>query len=562
MKILFAPINPIVGDIEGNASIIEGVIQDAVASGDALVVTPELALCGYPPKDLLWQDQFVEQCMRAADRIGSSCPASLTIIIGTPWRSETGAVHNALVAYRGGERLRVYAKRLLPTYDVFDEDRYFTPGDRAGVIDVIVSGRTVRVGLAICEDLWRGEDAGFASRYRELPDPIVALAQESCDCVISPSASPFVSGKTDRHRNIIRSAAMRLRVPVYSVNQLGGNDELIFDGHVFGFDASGAEIVARPRFIDGTVRVSMGQRAVLAPHQSDEADLFDALTLGVRDYLRKTGFNSALIGLSGGIDSALTAVIACAAIGPSRVHGLAMPSKYSSDHSIQDALDLASNLGMRCDIVPIQDGFERLSIAADHYFESRGLARIGENLPDLTEENLQSRIRGTLLMAASNRTGSIVLTTGNKSEMAVGYCTLYGDMNGGLAVLSDVTKQWVYRLSRWINEHHGRCGFPSPPIPVRSIEKAPSAELRPNQTDQDSLPTYEVLDAIIAAAVEERKGAAAIVAMGFDEHTVRRILRLIDIAEYKRKQAALGLKVSTVAFGSGRRWPIASKRRF
>lgn len=562
MQILFAPINPIIGDIEGNASMITRVLREAAASGDSLVVTPELALCGYPPKDLLWQDRFVEQCMAASDRIGAECPASLTIIIGTPWRSASGAIHNALVSYRGGERLHVYAKRLLPTYDVFDEDRYFTPGDRAGVIEVIVGGRTVRVGLAICEDLWRGEDAGFASRYAELPDPIDALALESCDCVISPSASPFVCGKVDRHRNIIRSAATRLGVPVYSVNQLGGNDELIFDGHVFGFDTEGVEIAARSRFVDGVVRVSLGRAGEVAPAPTDEADMFDALTLGVRDYLRKTGFTSALIGLSGGIDSALTAAIACAAIGSSRVYGLAMPSKYSSDHSIQDALDLASNLGMRCDVVPIQDGFEHLSRAADQYFASRGLTRIGEKLPDLTEENLQSRVRGTLLMAASNRTGSIVLTTGNKSEMAVGYCTLYGDMNGGLGVLSDVTKQWVYRLSRWINEHHARCGFASPPIPVRSIEKAPSAELRPNQTDQDSLPPYEILDAIIEAAVEERKSATSIIAMGFEESTVRRILRLIDIAEYKRKQAAPGLKVTTVAFGSGRRWPIASKRGF
>jgi len=432
----------------------------------------------------------------------------------------------------------------------------------AGVIEVPAGGRTVRVGLAICEDLWRGEDAGFASRYRELADPIAALHLESCDCVISPSASPFVSGKVDRHRTIIQTAAKRLGLPVYSVNQLGGNDELIFDGHVFGFDASGSEIVSRPRFVDGTVRVSLGERHDISPRSCDHADLFDALTLGVRDYLRKTGFTSALIGLSGGIDSALTAAIACAAIGPSRVHGLAMPSKYSSDHSIQDALDLATNLGMRCDVVPIQDGFDHLSCAADHYFASRGLSRIGERLPDITEENLQSRIRGTLIMAASNQTGSIVLTTGNKSEMAVGYCTLYGDMNGGLAVLSDVTKQWVYRLSRWINANHGRCGFPVAPIPMRSIEKAPSAELRPNQTDQDSLPPYDILDAIIEAAVEERKSAAAIIAMGFDEPTVRRILRLIDVSEYKRKQAALGLKVTTVAFGSGRRWPIASKRGF
>lgn len=541
--------------------MIERILRESIDASDTLLVTPELALCGYPPKDLLWQEGFVEDCMSAADRIGSTCPATLTLVIGTPWRSDSGGVSNALVAYRDGKRVAVYAKRLLPTYDVFDEDRYFTPGSSAGVIDVPTSAGVKRVGLAICEDLWRGEDAGFAARYRDAVDPIESLRSAGCELVVSPSASPFVSGKVERHREIVKAAAARLGAPVFSVNQLGGNDELIFDGHVFGFDAAGAEILARARFIEGDVRFNFGSRTDAKLPESHEADLFDALVLGVRDYLRKTGFKSALIGLSGGIDSALTAAIACAALGPSRVFGLAMPSKYSSDHSIQDALELASNLGMRCDLVPIQSGFEELARSADVYFDARGLDRVGAKIPDLTEENLQSRLRGTLIMAASNRTGSIVLTTGNKSEVAVGYCTLYGDMNGGLAVLSDVTKQWVYRLSRWINDHHARCGFAVPPIPVRSITKAPSAELRPDQKDQDSLPPYEMLDAIIALAVEEKLSAASIVGRGFDEPTVRRVLRLIDISEYKRKQSALGLKVTSVAFGSGRRWPIASKRK-
>ncbi len=561
MRVELVPLNPTIGDLNANGAMVSRAAVEGAARGAALVVTPELAVCGYPPKDLLNQSGFVGACMRASDEAGcATAGTGVTLVVGTPWRDERGLLRNALVAYRGGVRVGVYAKRLLPTYDVFDEDRYFVAGDEPGVIEVPHAAGVARVGLTICEDLWRGEDAGFASRYAGVRDPVEDLARAGCGLIVSPSASPFVLGKTERHRAIVRGHAARHGVVVASVNQLGGNDDLIFDGHAFAFGARGEEVVRGGLFEGASVGFDAGGGGSVAAERGAEWMLYHALVVGVRDYLRKTGFRGAVLGLSGGIDSALTAVIACAAVGAENVRGVAMPSRYSSDHSKSDAYELAARLGMRCDTVPIEEAFGGLSRTLDAHFAGAGLSRLGEVLPDLTEENLQSRIRGTILMGISNRTGAIVLTTGNKSELAVGYCTLYGDMNGGLAVLSDVTKQWVYRLSRWINENHAACGFAAAPIPEGSITKPPSAELRPGQTDQDSLPPYDVLDAIIDAYVEEKRGEEEIVARGFDPATVRRVLRLIDLSEYKRKQAATGLKVTTVAFGSGRRWPIAMRR--
>lgn len=570
MRIALATINPTIGDLDGNARLISGFVGRARDAGASLVVFPELAVCGYPPRDLLLQEGFVRACGSACARIARAC-RGITAVVGAPTPAGKGALANSLVVLRDGRRIGAYAKRLLPTYDVFDEDRYFRPGDRACVVRVGGAGARggIRVGLSICEDLWRGEDAGFPGRYLDRPDPVADLARAGVDVIINPSASPFVLGKGPRHRAILARTARRHGVYVAAVNQVGGNDELIFDGHAAVFGPSGALAAAGAGFREellmfdvprGAARGARGRRAADPLLKASEEELlFAALTLGVRDYLRKTGFSSAIIGLSGGIDSALTACIAAAALGPANVLGVAMPGPYSSDHARADAFELARRLGVACVEAPIAEPMSGFRGVLDGVFGARGVARLGERLPDLTEENLQSRLRGTTLMALSNRTGAIVLTTGNKSEMAVGYCTLYGDMNGGLGVLSDLTKRQVYALSRWINEHHRSIGLgDQPPIPESTLGKAPSAELRPDQKDQDSLPPYDELDAILALRVQGRLSPATIARRtGLALGLVERITRMIDLSEYKRRQAAVGLKVTGVAFGSGRRMPIA-----
>jgi len=568
MRIALAQTNPTVGDITGNATDIARMIARAREGGADCVLFPELAICGYPPRDLLLQGGFLKACTSAAKELGEKHSDGLTVIFGCPLpvggsdAKAPSGITNSLLAYRDGKMLDYYDKRLLPTYDIFDEDRYFTPGDRTVVIDV----KGTKVGLTICEDLWKGEDAGFASHYADASDPVAQVVKAGAEVILSASASPFVLGKSPRHRAILKKHAMTHRVYVASVNQVGGNDELIFDGHGAAFSPSGELIAAGAGFEEALtfVDVPTSLQAVADPVaiRGDEEHLFRALVLGVRDYCRKTGFRTALLGLSGGIDSAVTAALACAALGPEHVTGVALPGPYSSEHSKTDAYDLAKRLGMKCITVPIAPMFEGAVRTIDPAMNAVGASTLGEKLPDLAEENLQSRLRGTTLMALSNRTGAIVLTTGNKSELAVGYCTLYGDMNGGLAVLCDLTKNWVYRLARWMNAHPGACGFAAAPIPDGSIEKPPSAELRPDQKDQDSLPPYDVLDEILNRYVEKRQSAGEIIREckgrdGFEEATVRRIVRLTDVSEYKRKQAALGLKVTGVAFGSGRRMPIA-----
>jgi len=559
VRLALATINPTIGDLAGNAKLIAAAAERARDADADCVLLPELALSGYPPKDLLLQEGFVAACAREAKRAGETAGKGLTLVFGTPLpvdqsQPEHGCA-NSLVVFRDGAYVDYYDKRLLPTYDVFDENRYFEPGSRAVVVDV----KGVRVGLSICEDLWRGEDAGVALRYRSSADPMRALVETGASVILSASASPFALGKGVKHREILRTHAQRHNVWVASVNQLGGNDELIFDGHRYAYAPGGELAAAGALFGDDLVVVDIpGNARAPLPPEDDCGLLYHALVAGVRDYLRKTGFRRALIGLSGGIDSALTYVLACAAIGRENVLGVAMPGPYSSTHSVEDALALAANVGGECRVAPIGHSFEAMRTQLDKSFDEIGAKRLGASMPDLTEENLQSRLRGTTLMAISNRTGAIVLTTGNKSEMAVGYATLYGDMNGGLAVLIDVGKQQVYALSRWINEHAGELGFERPPIPARTIEKPPSAELRPNQTDQDSLPPYDVLDAIIDLYVEQRRSPASIVqSTGYDAALVARVARMIDLAEFKRKQAAVGLKVTSVAFGAGRRWPIA-----
>jgi len=568
MRLALAQTNPTVGDIAGNASAIAKMIALAREGGADCVLFPELALCGYPPRDLLLQGGFLKACTDAAKELGEKHSAGITLVFGTPLpvggsnANAPSGIANSLLAYRDGKMLDYYDKRLLPTYDIFDEDRYFTPGDRAVVIDV----RGTKLGLTICEDLWKGEDAGFSSKYANASDPVAHVVKAGAEVILSASASPFVLGKSPRHRAILKKHAVTHSVFVASVNQVGGDDELIFDGHAAAYSPDGDLIAAGAGFQEALTFVDLptGAGAVADPvaTKSDEEHLFRALVLGVRDYCRKTGFKSALLGLSGGIDSAVTAALACAALGPANVTGVALPGPYSSEHSKSDAYDLAKRLGMKCITAPIAPMFEGAVSTINPAMGAVEASKLGEKLPDLAEENLQSRLRGTILMALSNRTGAIVLTTGNKSELAVGYCTLYGDMNGGLAVLCDLTKNWVYRLAKWMNANPMECGFASAPIPAGSIEKPPSAELRPDQKDQDSLPPYDVLDEILNRYVEKRQSASEIIREckgrnGFDEATVRRIVRLTDLSEYKRKQAAIGLKVTGVAFGSGRRMPIA-----
>jgi NAD+ synthetase len=611
MRLALAQINPTVGDIAGNAALIVRAIDEARAKGADLVVLPELCLCGYPPKDLLLQEGFVAACVKAAKEIGEKHTTGITAVFGVPLPVDAHnpdakgeGVANALLAYRDGIFVDFYDKRLLPTYDVFDEDRYFVAGDRPVVIDVPCrSGATWRIGLSICEDLWRGEDVGFSHRYHGRKDPVAELCAEQAGgkpgakLIINPSASPFALGKGRRHREILIKHAIANRVFVAAVNQVGGNDDLIFDGHAAVYAPGGTLMAAAPGFVEHVLICDIpdtrpdasvvGARSSALPADPllsapDEQLLFNALTLGIRDYCRKTGFRSAVLGLSGGIDSAVTAVLAAAALGAKNVLGVSLPSRFSSEGSKTDAHELAKRLGMEMITIPIEPAHAALLGSLAGPFETAPASR--RDTSGVAEENLQSRIRGTILMGLSNKLGHILLTTGNKSEMAVGYATLYGDMNGGLAVLSDVTKHWVYRLARWINANvecpmsDVGCTTPPPshrpshivhptssapgvgPIPEPSITKPPSAELRPNQTDQDSLPPYDTLDEIVGRYVEGRQSPGRIAAeTGFDAATVARVIRMIHIAEYKRKQAAIGLRVTGLAFGSGRRWPIAQR---
>jgi NAD+ synthase (glutamine-hydrolysing) len=576
MRIALVQSNPVIGDLDANAERLGALLDEARRGGAELAVLPELCVCGYPPRDLLLAEGFVPACLEAAEALGRAHTEGITVVVGSPapvLASEhreappPDAIANALLVYRDGQRVARYEKRLLPTYDVFDEDRYFEPGERAVVIEVPTREGPHAVGLAVCEDLWKGQDAGFASRYLRDPDPVAELARAGARTLVAPSASPFVLGKGRRHRDILRGHARRHGINVVSVNQVGGNDDLVFDGHSAAYDSRGQPLAYAPGFAEGVTFADVplspapadpGPDPLLGA--SDEELLFRALVLGTRDYLAKTGHSRALVGLSGGIDSAVTCAIAAAALGPGRVLGVAMPGKYSSDHALADARDLAARLGVECLTVPIGPAFDGFRAALDPGLAALGQPSLGERLPDVAEENLQSRTRGTVMMTLSNRTGDLLLTTGNKSELAVGYCTLYGDMNGGLAVLSDVTKVQTYRLARWLNAQHARAGFAKPPIPESTIAKPPSAELAPDQRDEDSLPPYEVLDEIVERFVEAKQSASTIAReAGLDPELVRRVLRMIDRSEHKRKQTAVGIKVTGVAFGSGRRIPIAQR---
>jgi NAD+ synthase (glutamine-hydrolysing) len=543
LKIALAQINTTVGDVAGNEAAVRRAYERGAGSSVDLVVCPELALTGYPPRDLLLKPQFVTRNLEALERLaqGTGSAGLLVGFVGRHEKRPGRAVTNSVALLHEGKVAAIRHKTLLPTYDVFDEDRYFEPAQE----NLPVNFRQTKIGLTICEDVWNDEDFWRDRRYRR--NPAAELVAAGAQVLFNCSASPWHLGKNRMRDQMLASLAAKVRCPLVYCNLVGGNDELIFDGGSLVYDGAGRLVACAKLFEEDFVVLGLATAPTVdAPALAEEEQLFKALVVGLRDYLHKCGFKSAVLGLSGGIDSALTAVLAVEALGKENVRGVSMPSRYSSQGSLDDARQLAERLGIRNDVIPIEPVF----VAAKGQFKEVFAGRP----EDATEENMQARLRGMILMALSNKFGSLVLTTGNKSELAVGYCTLYGDMCGGLAVISDVPKTVVYRLARWVNRDREI-------IPEASITKPPSAELRPNQTDQDSLPPYDVLDAILDLYVVELKSAEEIVRAGFDEAVVKRVVRLIDVNEYKRRQSAPGLKVTTKAFGVGRRIPIAQRYR-
>ena len=542
MKVGIAQINTTVGDFPGNSAAILSAYRALVADGAELVLTPELSIPGYPPLDLIFAGEFVERNLAALRELHAAI-GEVPLVVGFIDRNTSGKgkpFHNAAAFLEKGKPPVVIHKRLLPTYDVFDEARYFEPGEASAPITY--GGR--RVGITICEDLWTPEYLPGAL-YKV--DPPADLVAGGADLLLNLSASPFQYGKPGTRLQMLQAQVARFGVPIYYCNSVGGNDQLVFDGHSLVLSADGKHLQRLGGFKEELAVVGDPANPFKPDYNRDVDDLgelYQALVLGLRDYFRKCGFKSAVLGLSGGIDSALTAVLAVEALGSEHVTGVAMPGPYSSEGSVRDALLLAETLGITCLKIPIKESYQVMKVGLAGAFEGRP--------EDATEENLQARLRGVTMMALSNKFGSLLLTTGNKSELAVGYCTLYGDMCGGLAVISDLPKTLVYALSRWINRDREI-------IPADTIEKPPSAELRPNQTDQDSLPPYDVLDAILALYVEENLPVCEIVARGHDEALVRRITGLVDRNEYKREQAAPGLKVTGRAFGMGRRLPLAQR---
>jgi NAD+ synthase (glutamine-hydrolysing) len=543
VKIALGQINPTVGDFTGNAAKIIDFSHRAQAAGAGLIMFPELSVCGYPPRDLVERASFINRNRETVERIARET-AGIAVICGlvTPAQAETGkAVMNSAALLKDGRIEFIQSKMLLPTYDVFDEMRNFAPAKSQSLFPF--SGK--QMALTICEDAWN--DKQFWNKRRYTFDPVESLIQSGGNFLLNISASPFWLGKRELRRDMLATIARNKNVPVAMVNQVGGNDSLVFDGSSLVLDRAGNVIAQGKSFEEDLIYFDSDKlTGEIHPHvDGEEASVYAALVLGTRDYVRKCGFQKVIIGLSGGIDSALTATIAADAVGPENVIGVGMPGPYSSEGSIADARELAENLGIRFELLPITDMVGAARKTLQKIFE--GLAE------DATEENIQARSRGNLLMALSNKFGAIVLSTGNKSELAVGYCTLYGDMAGGLAVISDVPKTLVYRLSHYANSRRAL-------IPQASLDKPPSAELRADQKDSDSLPPYEILDAILEDYVEESHPAEWIAAQrGFDLDLVSKVIRMVDRSEYKRQQAAPGLKISAKAFGYGRRFPIAAK---
>jgi len=572
VQIALAQIDTTVGAFEANGARIVAAAAEAAGHGAELAIFPELTLCGYPPKDLLELREFVDRCREALEQLARN-PIfdKIGALVGFPERhSGPGAgLHNSVALLHGGKIASIVRKCLLPTYDVFDEARYFDPAAQPTIVEF----GGVRLGVSICEDLWN--DKQFWREPRYLRDPVEELVAQGAEAIINVSASPFAIGKPQVRRNMLAATARRHRLPIAMCNAIGGNDSLIFDGRsllvgptgeilreakAFGEDLVFGELVPQRReasaprpqrgasvISDHTTQAAPSALAVVTAYEADFSedtcrDLAEALTLGIRDYAAKTGFKTAVLGLSGGIDSALTAVLAARALGPLNVTTIAMPSRYTASMSNEDARVLAQRLGVRFETIAIEPIFQGFLAALGPVFEGRK--------PDVTEENLQARIRGTLLMAFSNKTGALLITTGNKSELATGFCTLYGDMAGGLAAIGDLSKTGVYALCRYLNQD-GEI------IPERILVRPPTAELRDNQTDQDTLPPYDSLDHVLRGHVEEHLGARALTQRGFSDELVRRVLKLVVGSEYKRRQAAPALRVTARAFGEGWRFPIA-----
>jgi NAD+ synthase (glutamine-hydrolysing) len=537
VRIALAQIDPTVGDMAGNAGRIAARVEEARRAGAALVATPELALSGYPPEDLLFHRGFRRRVDEALARLADSA-RGIDVLVGYPEYSG-GVLFNSAAWLRDGQRIANYRKQRLPNYQVFDEKRYFTPGDSFVTVDI----GGIRVAPVICEDIWHAEIASGARRA-------------GSDVVLAINASPYQQRKQPEREAHLAACARANGVPYVYLNLVGGQDELVFDGCSFAVDAGGRVVHRAPAFEESLTTIDLGQAERgydlepegLAPLPEREESVWRAIVLGVRDYVRKNGFEGVVIGLSGGIDSALVLAIACDALGPERVQVVMMPSRFTSEMSEKDATAMARGLGVRYSVIPIEGMYQATAAALEREF--RGLA------PDATEENIQARCRGMLLMAISNKTGRMVLTTGNKSEMAVGYATLYGDMAGGYAPIKDCSKSLVWKLARWRNAQS-----PAPVIPPRIIERPPTAELRENQLDSDSLPPYDVLDPILEAFIEDDRSVDEIVGMGFERETVTRVLELVKRSEYKRRQAPPGVRVSGRAFGRDWRYPISSGYR-
>ena len=539
MKIGFAQINPTVGDLSGNCELIMRAYERLGGAGAELVLTPELAITGYPPQDLVFKSRFVPENLAMLEKLHARI-GEAALLVGFVDRNEGRGkpFRNAAALLERGKPIRKTYKSLLPTYDVFDEDRYFQPAMRVEPFDV----KGQKIGVTICEDIWTDD---YLPRPLYDCEPMRSLVEQGAKIIVNLSASPFRLGAPACRLEMIAAQARVYQRPICYCNAVGGNDQLIFDGNSIAVNASGDLIAQLAAFREDERVVDTDSSAKIELHEGKTPEqLFAALSLGVRDYFRKCNFRSAVLGLSGGVDSAVTAVIAADALGTENVTGVLMPSPYSSRGSIDDARALAKNLGIQCLQIPITEAFKILKAQ---------LKQIFKGLPENeTEENMQPRLRAMALMALSNKFGHLVLSTGNKSELAVGYCTLYGDMAGGLAVISDVPKTMIYEVARWINRERVI-------IPTSTIEKPPSAELKPNQKDQDTLPPYEILDQILQLYVEENLSARDIIARGFDEKTVRWVQRRVDLNEYKREQAAPGLKVTSRAFGIGRKMPIAQR---
>ena len=553
MKIAIAQLNPTIGDITSNADRIITAAENAAQQNVRLLLTPELSLCGYPPRDLLLFPNFVESMSGELKAIASKLPPEIAVLIGTveinPHATSKGQkpLYNSMALLDGGEVTQIFHKRLLPTYDVFDEDRYFEPGYEANYFTL----DELKIGVSICEDLWNDEQF-WGKRSYEV-NPIEELSQLGVDIIVNLSASPYTVGKQQLREAMLHHAATTYQKPVLYVNQIGGNDDLVFDGNSVAFNSTGKIVSRAKSFEIDLIVVELeelvsstkkdGEREIREDGDSNE-EIFNALVLGVKDYARKCGFTKAILGLSGGIDSALVAAIASEALGAENVLGVLMPSPYSSGHSVSDAEDLVNSLGIISQKIEIEPAMTAYDKILDPMFAGTEFG--------IAEENIQSRIRGNLLMAIANKFGYLLLSTGNKSEMAVGYCTLYGDMNGGLAVIADVPKTRVFKLCRWLNREREI-------IPVNIITKPPSAELKPDQKDSDSLPDYEILDDILNRLVCQHQSTTEIVEAGHEAETVSKVMKLVTRAEFKRRQAPPGIKITDRAFGTGWRMPIAKR---